>query len=89
MSRLVSRKFATVLLGIALLVAIAPASAVINTELKNVASAELGGRQLEQIGLTTTDLSRAKAFYREVLGLPFLFEVRTTWCFLMLAARDL
>ena len=35
----------------------------------------LAGRSLMQVGLTCRDLERAKSFYRDVLGLPFLFEV--------------
>jgi predicted enzyme related to lactoylglutathione lyase len=35
----------------------------------------LAGRSLMQVGLTCRDLERAKNFYRDVLGLPLLFEV--------------
>ena len=35
----------------------------------------LGGRKLVQIALTSRDLERSKAFYRDLLGLKFLFEV--------------
>jgi catechol 2,3-dioxygenase-like lactoylglutathione lyase family enzyme len=35
----------------------------------------LAGRGLMQVGLTCRDLERAKAFYRDTLGLPLLFEV--------------
>jgi catechol 2,3-dioxygenase-like lactoylglutathione lyase family enzyme len=35
----------------------------------------LSGRNLVQVGLATCDLPRAVAFYRDVLGLPLLFEV--------------
>ncbi len=38
-------------------------------------SASLAGRNLVQVALTCRDLERAKAFYRDVLGLPLLFEV--------------
>ncbi len=38
------------------------------------ASTILAGRGLAQVSLTTRDLPRAIAFYRDVLGLPFLFE---------------
>ena len=31
-------------------------------------------RQIGQIGVRITDLDRAVAFYRDVLGLPFLFQ---------------
>ena len=33
------------------------------------------GRKLVQVALTSRDLERSKVFYRDVLGLPFLFEV--------------
>lgn len=35
----------------------------------------LAGRGLMQVSLTCRDLERAKTFYRDVLGLPLLFEV--------------
>ena len=38
------------------------------------ASAGLGRHGLEQVALTSADLPRAVVFYRDVLGLPFLFE---------------
>lgn len=34
----------------------------------------LGARPLEQVALTTRDLPRAVSFYRDVLGLPMMFE---------------
>jgi methylmalonyl-CoA/ethylmalonyl-CoA epimerase len=34
----------------------------------------LADRAVVQVGLTTRDLDRAKVFYRDVLGLPLLFE---------------
>ncbi len=34
-----------------------------------------GLRELGQISMRATDLGRAVAFYRDTLGLPFLFEV--------------
>lgn len=34
----------------------------------------LSGHRLQQIALTTRDLPRAVAFYRDALGLPLLFE---------------
>jgi methylmalonyl-CoA/ethylmalonyl-CoA epimerase len=36
---------------------------------------DLAGRKLVQVALTCRDLDRAKTFYRDTLGLPFLFEV--------------
>ena len=35
---------------------------------------ELGSPRLQQIAITTTDLPRAIAFYRDTLGLSFMFE---------------
>jgi catechol 2,3-dioxygenase-like lactoylglutathione lyase family enzyme len=35
----------------------------------------LSGRRLQQVALTCRDLDRARAFYRDTLGLPLLFEV--------------
>jgi catechol 2,3-dioxygenase-like lactoylglutathione lyase family enzyme len=35
---------------------------------------DLSGRKLVQVGLTCRDLDRARAFYRDTLGLPLLFE---------------
>jgi methylmalonyl-CoA/ethylmalonyl-CoA epimerase len=40
----------------------------------NLPSAGLAGHRLQQVGLMTKNLPRAIAFYRDVLGLPFLFE---------------
>ena len=34
----------------------------------------LAGRKVVQAAVTVTDLPRAVGFYRDVLGLPFLFE---------------
>jgi methylmalonyl-CoA/ethylmalonyl-CoA epimerase len=34
----------------------------------------LAGRKLQQVALTCRDLDRARSFYRDTLGLPFLFE---------------
>ena len=36
--------------------------------------ANLAGRKLVQVALTCRDLERARTFYRDALGLPFLFE---------------
>ncbi|HWE47757.1 MAG TPA: VOC family protein [Caulobacteraceae bacterium] len=38
-------------------------------------SDDLSGREFLQVALSTADLPRAVAFYRDTLGLPFLFEV--------------
>jgi methylmalonyl-CoA/ethylmalonyl-CoA epimerase len=35
----------------------------------------LAGRGLMQVGLTCRDLEIAKSFYRDILGLPLMFEV--------------
>src|SRR4051812_14121121 len=34
----------------------------------------LAGRKLVQVALTCRDLDRARAFYRDTLGLPLMFE---------------
>lgn len=39
-----------------------------------IASADLAGRPLQQVAITTGDLPAAIGFYRDRLGLPFLFE---------------
>lgn len=41
----------------------------------NPAPPTLAGRKLVQVALTTRDPERSKRFYRDVLGLPLLFEV--------------
>ena len=41
----------------------------------NQVSPTLAGRKLVQVALTTRDAERSKQFYRDVLGLPLLFEV--------------
>ena len=38
-------------------------------------SDDLSGREFLQVAVSTADLARACAFYRDTLGLPFLFEV--------------
>jgi methylmalonyl-CoA/ethylmalonyl-CoA epimerase len=53
---------------------IGPARAQEATMSTPLPSAGLAGHRLQQVGLTTRDLQRAIAFYRDVLGLPFLFE---------------
>ena len=37
-------------------------------------SRSLRGRRLVQVALTTRDLERSRQFYRDMLGLPLLFE---------------
>lgn len=34
----------------------------------------LAGRRLVQVAFVTEDLDRSRAFYRDMLGLPLLFE---------------
>jgi catechol 2,3-dioxygenase-like lactoylglutathione lyase family enzyme len=41
----------------------------------NPAPPSLAGRKLVQVALATRDPERSKRFYRDVLGLPLLFEV--------------
>jgi catechol 2,3-dioxygenase-like lactoylglutathione lyase family enzyme len=41
----------------------------------NPATPTLAGRKLVQVALATRDPERSKRFYRDVLGLPLLFEV--------------
>ena len=41
----------------------------------NPAPPTLAGRKLVQVALTTRDPEHSKRFYRDVLGLPLLFEV--------------
>ena len=39
-----------------------------------MANDSLAGRKLVQVALTCRDLDRARTFYRDMLGLPLLFE---------------
>ena len=41
---------------------------------KGMTSVGLGGNRLQQIAITTADLPRSIVFYRDVLGLPLLFQ---------------
>ena len=58
----------------AILAVAAPAVQAAETRAAPPASAQLGGHRLQQVALTTADLPRATAFYRDLLGLPLLFE---------------
>src|SRR6059036_1887407 len=40
----------------------------------NAAAAQLGISRIGQIAINVHDLDRATAFYRDILGLPFLFS---------------
>jgi catechol 2,3-dioxygenase-like lactoylglutathione lyase family enzyme len=40
----------------------------------NAAAASLGISRIGQIAINVQDLDRATAFYRDILGLPFLFS---------------
>jgi catechol 2,3-dioxygenase-like lactoylglutathione lyase family enzyme len=40
-----------------------------------MAEPTLAGRKLVQVALTCRDLDRSRTFYRDMLGLPLLFEV--------------
>lgn len=42
--------------------------------LTNAAAASLGISRIGQIAINVQDLDRATAFYRDILGLPFLFS---------------
>ena len=53
----------------------------------NTASAELAGHSLQQVAITTGDLSAAIGFYRDRLGLPFLFESNSMAFFDMAGIR--
>jgi predicted enzyme related to lactoylglutathione lyase len=44
------------------------------TQQPPVTSVGLAGNRLQQIAITTTDLPRAIVFYRDVLGLPLMFQ---------------
>jgi len=39
-----------------------------------IVSAELAGKPIQQVAITTTDLPKAIRYFRDQLGLPFLFE---------------
>lgn len=60
------------LIAATLLVAMTPVSAALAPS--KGTSVQLAGHRFQQIALTTTDLARATRFYRDTLGLPFLFE---------------
>ncbi|MEO8115108.1 MAG: VOC family protein [Phenylobacterium sp.] len=49
----------------------------------------LAGRALAQVALTTRDLDRARAFYRDTLGLTLLFEAPPGMVFFQLAGLRL
>jgi methylmalonyl-CoA/ethylmalonyl-CoA epimerase len=65
------RTFASVMAFAFLAFAILPAPAQADPP---HASAQLAGHRLQQVAVTTKDLTQAIAFYRDTLGLPFLFE---------------
>jgi catechol 2,3-dioxygenase-like lactoylglutathione lyase family enzyme/ribosomal protein S18 acetylase RimI-like enzyme len=46
-------------------------------QLSEIASNEIALKEIAQIGLTVEDLPLARDFYRDVLGLPLLFEAGT------------
>jgi methylmalonyl-CoA/ethylmalonyl-CoA epimerase len=45
-------------------------------------SPDAGTSQLGQIAITVSDVAKAKAFYKDVLGLPFLFDAGPNLAFL-------
>lgn len=66
---------ARILAGVLLLATThADARAAERPAIGQTVSAELGGRPLQQVALTTLDLERSVIFYRDTLGLPLLFE---------------
>jgi methylmalonyl-CoA/ethylmalonyl-CoA epimerase len=65
--------------GLAMTAALALASFPVQTAAQEArgnpaTSVGLAGHRLQQIALTTSDLPRSIAFYRDVLGLPLMFE---------------
>jgi catechol 2,3-dioxygenase-like lactoylglutathione lyase family enzyme len=50
-------------------------------------SSQLANRSLVQVGLTCRDLDRSRAFYRDTLGLPLLFEAGNMLFFQLPALR--
>lgn len=59
-------------LSTCIVVAITPCASA--TAQQAASSVELAGHKVHQLALTTTDLERAVRFYRDTLGLTFLFE---------------
>lgn len=74
MSGLRVLKHSTTFFGIIAILLSLSASAEETGTTQLFGSAELGGRPLQQIALTTTNLERANHFYGQLLGLPFLFQ---------------
>jgi methylmalonyl-CoA/ethylmalonyl-CoA epimerase len=54
---------------------------------QSLPSAGLAGHRLQQVSLTTRDLAAATRFYRDVLGLEFLFEANSMAFFDMAGTR--
>ena len=64
------------ILAAAVLIAATLTANVMAQAPRDVSATSLGlaGNRLQQIAITTTDLPRAIVFYRDVLGLPMMFE---------------
>lgn len=45
-----------------------------SAQVQPIVNVGLGGHLLQQVALTTSDLPRAVIFYRDILGLPLMFE---------------
>jgi predicted enzyme related to lactoylglutathione lyase len=69
----------TITIVVAITTVVALTSPVVAKEGRSsiTTSVGLAENRLQQIAITTTDLPRAITFYRDVLGLPFMFETNS------------